>query len=82
MNYSCRSVKYLVDCPYLLPTLTDLTSSHDVSVFAGLLMTSLIIHHSDNMISNHDNQIPSPSMIVGVVKAVPLGEAIIVQCTR
>lgn len=77
-----RSVKHLVDCPQLLPTLTDLAGSHDLSTFSGLLITSLINSHFDKMISSHGDQIPSPDMIVGVVKAVPLGETIIVQCVR
>ena len=77
-----RAIKYLVDFSHLLPTLTDLATSHDVLTFTGLLTTSLIAYHFDKMISSHGDVIPSPDMIVGVVKAVPLGEAIAVQCVR
>ena len=75
-------MKYLGDCPQLLRTLSDLVASHDVATFSGLLITSLITSHFDKMIGSHGDQVPSPDMIVGVVKAIPLGEAIIVQCVR
>ena len=75
-------MKYLADYPQLLPTLSDLAGSHDLSTFGGLLITSLITSHFDKMIGSHRDQVPSPDMIVGVVKAVPLREAIIVQCVR
>lgn len=76
-------MKYLLDCPQLLPTLTELAGSHDVSTFSGLLMTSLITRHFDKLIGSHgDVVVPSTDMIVGVVKDIPLGEAIVVQCVR
>ena len=78
----CRAVKYLADCSQLLSTLTDLATSHDVSTFSGLLVTGLIMSHFEKMISSHGGHVASPDMIVGVVKAVPLGEATIVQCVR
>ena len=77
-----RSVKHLTGCPQLLPTLSDLAGSHDLSTFGGLLIKSLITSHFDKMMGSHGDQVPSPDVIVGVVKAVPLEEAIIVQCTR
>ena len=75
-------MKYLLDCPQLLPTLIELAGSHDVSIFTGLLLTSLITCHFDKMIGSHGDIVPSTDIIVGVVKEIPLGEAIVVQCMR
>ena len=76
-------MKYLLDCPQLLPTLTELAGLHDVSTFSGLLMTSLITYHFDKMISSHgDVVVPSTDMMVSVVKEIPLVEAIVMQCVR
>lgn len=76
-----RMVKYLTGYPHLLLTLTDLTS-HDISLFTGLLITSLIKCHIDKMIGGHGDETPSPDIIVSMVKNVRLGEAKIVQCMR
>ena len=78
----CRTIKYLAGCPQLLPTLSDIGASHDVLAFSKLLITSLITSHFDKMISSHGNQASSPDVVVGVLKTVPLEEAIVVQCGR
>jgi len=69
-------------CSQLVPTLAGLSGSHDVSVFTNMLLCGVVRSHCDVIISSHGNQIPSSDVIVGVVKDVPMSEAIVVQFTR
>ena len=69
-------------CSQLVPTLADLSGSHDVSMFANMLLCGVVRSHCDVIIGSHGNQMPSPDVIVGVVKDVPMTEIIVVQFTR
>ncbi|XP_065904568.1 HEAT repeat-containing protein 1-like isoform X3 [Dysidea avara] len=77
-----RAVKYLAKCSQLVPTLADLSGSHDVSVFANMLLCGVVRSHCDVMINSHGDPMPSPDVIVGVVKNVLMSEALVVQFTR
>jgi len=72
----------VMKCSQLIPTLANLSESHDVSVFADMLLCGVVRSHHDVMISSHGDKVPSSDVIVGMVKNVPIREAMMVEFTR
>ena len=53
-----------------------------MSMFADMLLCGVVRSHHDVMISSHGDKVPSSDVIVGMVKNVPIREAMMVEFTR